>query len=103
MPVVRLDQPQVRVPPGGETCGGRLVTVTGFSAADAPGFPVLCDAHGNNVAFRCLGCGGPVLAVVREHQRGASPANPAVCPACGCRFWLEGSESRRLLVVHRVP
>jgi hypothetical protein len=30
----------------------------------------------------------PMLAIVREHQRGSDAANPAVCPECGFRAWL---------------
>jgi len=53
-----------------------MATVTDFHCTDEGGLRVLCDAHGNNVAFRCQGCGGPVLAVIREHQRGSHPDNP---------------------------
>jgi NAD-dependent SIR2 family protein deacetylase len=80
-----------------------MATVTGFRAADGQGFPVLCDAHGNNTAFRCLGCGGPVLATIRENQRGSEPGRPTECPACGSRYWVEADEGKQLLVIHRVP
>lgn len=50
-----------------------MAKVTGLQCIDEAGQAVACDAYGNNVAFRCLGCGGPVLAVIRENQRGSSP------------------------------
>jgi len=80
-----------------------MATVTKFKAVDAEGFPVLCDAHGNNVAFRCLGCGSPVLATIREHHRGASAANPSQCPACSSRFWVGVDLPRQVVIVNRVP
>jgi hypothetical protein len=79
-----------------------MTAVTNFTAVDEGGFPVLADAHGNNVAFRCLGCGAPVLAVVLAHQRGSSPTNPSICRACQSRFWVEPKPGAYQLVVHRV-
>jgi len=79
-----------------------MSTITDFTAVDDAGFPVLADAHGNNVAFRCASCGGPVLAVVREHQRGASESNPSACRACSARYWVEAREADNQLVIHRV-
>jgi NAD-dependent SIR2 family protein deacetylase len=76
--------------------------VTGFKAVDELGFPVLCDAQGNNVAIRCTSCGGPVLAVIRENQRGNSSVHPAVCPACGAKYWVSLNEVLELLTVHRM-
>lgn len=69
---------------------------------DKAGLPLLSDPHGNNVAFRCLGCGSPVLAVMMEYQRGTSEKNPSVCPACRARFWVEVIVSQSRLVVHRI-
>ncbi|MET1083227.1 MAG: hypothetical protein ABWY12_09310 [Burkholderiales bacterium] len=80
-----------------------MTTVSGFAVVDENGFPVLADPHGNNVAFRCLGCGGPVLAVVREYQRGSSERSPTFCRACGLRFWVEAIVGEARLVVHRLP
>jgi DNA-directed RNA polymerase subunit RPC12/RpoP len=82
--------------------GVAVTTVSGLSVVDEAGFPVLADPHGNNVAFRCLGCGAPVLAVVLEHQRGCSAQKPSVCPACGAKFWVEAVVTEQQLVVHRV-
>jgi uncharacterized protein with PIN domain len=80
-----------------------MATVTDFRCVDDQGFPVLCDAHGNNAAFRCLSCGGPVLVTFRENQRGSDAAHPTECRACHARYWLEADALRELLVVHRVP
>lgn len=69
-----------------------MTGVTGFLVHDEDGYPVAADPHGNNVAFRCLGCGGPVLAIPREHQRGSSSSNPSICRGCGSLFWVEVQE-----------
>jgi uncharacterized protein with PIN domain len=79
-----------------------LVAVTNFLAFDINGYPVLADAHGNNVAFRCLGCGAPVLAVMLEHQRGSSSEKPSACRACRSKFWVEVLPDLARLVVHRL-
>ena len=79
-----------------------MTTITGFTVVDAVGFPVLADPFGNNVAFQCVGCGAPILAVVRKDQRGSSVTKPAICPACGSRFWVEPKEKEHRLIVHRV-
>ena len=79
-----------------------MTTVSDFRVVDESGYPVLADPHGNNVAFRCLSCGGPVLAVILEHQRGSSAANPPVCRACLSRYWVEAEVPSSRLVVHRI-
>ena len=77
--------------------------VTGFLCFDAKGFPVLCDPWGNNLAFRCLGCGSPVLATVSDqNRRGASAGNPSTCPACRSQFWAEIDEPAQRITIHRV-
>ncbi len=80
-----------------------MATITGFSVVDYAGLPVLADPFGNNVAFRCLGCGAPVLAVALEHQRGSSTDNPSKCPACGSSFRIEVDDVRKRVTVYRVP
>jgi hypothetical protein len=79
-----------------------MAAVTGFRCVDDQGHPILADAHGNNVAFRCMGCGGPVLAVVLGHQRGSSPGNPSRCRACESEFWVAPDIQQKLITVHRV-
>ncbi len=79
-----------------------MATVTNFKGDDAQGHPVPCDAHGNNVAFGCLDCGGPVLAIIRTHQRGSSAAKPSPCPACSSRFWVDVDAPRQVVIVNRV-
>jgi uncharacterized protein with PIN domain len=79
-----------------------MSTITDFAVVGEDGFPVAADPHGNNVAFRCIGCGGPVLAVARENQRGSSTENPAVCRGCHSRYWIEVREQESTVVLHRV-
>lgn len=79
-----------------------MATVTGFTCIDESGDPVPADAYGNNVAFRCAACGAPILAVVREHWRGAGPNNPSKCCGCGTKFWVALGATPRQLLVHRL-
>lgn len=79
-----------------------MAKITGFGVVDEAGFPVLADPHGNNVALRCLGCSSPVLAIVRDNQRGSSKMNPSVCPACSAMYWIETKPALSQLVIHRV-
>lgn len=80
-----------------------MPAVTDFACRNQHGFPVLCDPFGNNVAFRCEGCGAPVLAVLHDpNQRGASGDNPSRCRACGSTYWLHVDEQFRMLTLHRV-
>jgi hypothetical protein len=79
-----------------------MATITGFQAVASSGTPVQVDAFGNNAAFACIGCHAPLLAILRDHQRGSSPAKPVVCRGCGKAWWLEVNEQRRTLTVHEV-
>lgn len=77
------------------------MTVTDFVAEDEDGAAVNADAHGNNVAFACLDCGAPVLAIARQYQRGSASDRPATCRPCKSGFWIEPIEAERRIVVHR--
>ena len=79
-----------------------MAKVTGFSAKTEAGDGVVCDAHGNNVAFQCIACDAPVLAVILENQRGFDSAHPTTCPECGAKFWLSAQEVDSTLIVHVV-
>ena len=62
--------------------------VTGFGCFDEQEHPVACDACGNNAAFRCPRCGGPVPAVIREYRRCSGLEKPSKCPGSGSRACL---------------
>jgi DNA-directed RNA polymerase subunit RPC12/RpoP len=79
-----------------------MATITEFSVVDESELPILADPFGNSVAFRCLGCGSPVLAILLPNQRGSAEDNPSMCPACGSRYWLEVLDESEQLVVHRL-
>ena len=79
-----------------------MTTITNFNAFASDGTSVAADAHGNNVAFQCLACRAPVLAVLMQHQRGTSPAKPTTCRHCGAGYWIEAIVAESRLVVHRV-
>ena len=79
-----------------------MTRVTGFHLVGEGGERALCDAFGNNVAFKCMKCGLPMLAVMRpeQNQRGSTPENPAVCRHCGFCAWLVAEPAKRLLRVN---
>ena len=79
-----------------------MPVVTGYTVVDDEGLRVAAHPHGNNVAFRCGGCGGPVLAVIRAHQLGSAPEAPTHCPDCGSSYWVQRVEEQEQLVVHRL-
>lgn len=79
-----------------------MTMVTNFTCVDAEGFPVPCDAKGNNAAFRCVSCGGPVLAVLGPvGTQGESAPNACQCRGCGSKFWLEVREQEQRMVMRR--
>ena len=66
-----------------------MTRVTDFRCVNDNGDRVLCDAYGNNVAFKSRNCGHPMLAIVlpKGNSRGSNPDNPSVCRHCGFRAW----------------
>lgn len=80
-----------------------MSTVTGFKAITATGTTTQVDAHGNNAAFACLKCHAPLLATLRDHQRGSSAAKPVKCGGCGTAYWLEVKDQEMTLIVHESP
>ncbi len=78
-----------------------MATVTGFQAVDVDGNPILCQARGNNAAFQCFECRGPILATFLPGHEGSSKNKPCTC-LCGCRYWLVADEANQWLVVHAV-
>jgi hypothetical protein len=65
------------------------VRITDLKCTDERGRTVPCDASDNNVAFSCLRCAHPMLAMMRPSQRGSSPDHPARCRKCGFECWVE--------------
>jgi len=78
------------------------MTVTGYIGVYSNGNEAEIDAHGNNVAFSCNVCGHPVLAVAREHQRGYSSENPAICKKCNAQYFIEVRETTEKVIIHNV-
>jgi hypothetical protein len=78
-----------------------VTKITDFTVVDEDGASVPGDPHGNNLALHCMECGAPLLAVLREHQRGSSTDNPAVCRRCHAKHWVEINERESRLIVHR--
>ena len=80
-----------------------MTKVTGFEMVAGEGLKLAADAHGNNVAFRCLHCSWPVLAVFLEGHRGSSANTPTNCQGCGARYWVEVDSSQSRLRLHGLP
>jgi DNA-directed RNA polymerase subunit RPC12/RpoP len=78
-----------------------MTRVTDFQLLDENGGRALCDAFGNNVAFKCMKCGHPMLAIIlpRQNRHGSTPENPAVCRNCGSKAWLMAEPAKKLLRV----
>ncbi len=74
-----------------------MAMVTDFRCVDENGQDVPCDAFGNNVALSCPKCGHPVLAIMREHQRGSAPSNLAACRKKDWKGWLIVDSEKGLL------
>jgi hypothetical protein len=76
-----------------------MARVTDFHLLNENGDRDLCDAHGNNVAFKCKGCGHPMLAVIlpKQNRHGSTPENPAICRYCGYQAWLVAEPAKKLL------
>jgi hypothetical protein len=77
-----------------------MATVTNFKCRDEKGFPILCDAYGNNAALRCPSCGGPILATFLPNQKGSDETHPASCVSCGLMIWVELDDSQKRLTLH---
>jgi predicted RNA-binding Zn-ribbon protein involved in translation (DUF1610 family) len=78
-----------------------MTRVTDFKLLDEAERPALCDAYGNNVAFKCMKCGHPMLAIIlpKQNRHGSTPENPAVCRHCGFTAWLVAEPAKMLLRV----
>ena len=66
-----------------------MAKITDFECTDETGHQILCDPN----------CAHPVLAIIRQNQRGAGPHNPAVCRRCGNVYWLTVDMDTRLLTL----
>ena len=78
------------------------MTITGFVGVYSDGTEAKIDAQGNNVAFSCNKCGHPVLAIAREHQRGYSSNNPAICQGCNEQYFIEVREKTEKIIINNV-
>jgi hypothetical protein len=54
------------------------------------GYPTIAHADGNNAAWVCPLCGGPVLLVYQQNRIGSNPNTPSPCqgPGCGATYSL---------------
>lgn len=76
--------------------------ITDFLTMDTDGLEIPADAHGNNLAFSCMACGHPVLAIALENQRGSDEDHPATCRGCNRRYFLDVRPQVTKLYIHVV-
>ena len=76
--------------------------ITNFLIMDTNGVEIEADAHGNNLAFSCPGCGYPVLAVALKNQRGSDEDHPTKCNGCETAYFLDVRLDSQKLYVHVV-
>jgi hypothetical protein len=76
-----------------------MARVTDYHCINENGESVLCDAFGNNVAFKCPKCEHPMLAIVlpKQDRRGSTPENPAICRHCDFQAWVVAEPAKKLL------
>lgn len=79
---------------------GRAMKITDFLVMDTNGEEIEADPHGNNIAFCCMACGYPVLAVALENQRGSDEEHPASCRGCGAKYFLDVRVHTEKLYIH---
>lgn len=76
--------------------------ITDFLVMDGNGSQIEADPYGNNLAFCCMRCRHPVLAVALEHQRGHDEAHPAICRKCNTQYFLDIRPHSEKLYIHVV-
>ena len=80
----------------------QIMKITDFLVMDTNGLEVPADPHGNSLAFCCMVCGHPVLAVVHDHQRGSDEENPAICKGCNTQYFVDVRIKSEKLYIHVV-
>lgn len=76
--------------------------ITDFLVLDTDGSETPADPHGTNIAFCCMTCGHPVLAVALENQRGSDEEHPAICRGCNAQYFLDVRPQSGKLYIHLV-
>ena len=74
--------------------------ITGFLVLDSDGREIPADPHGNNLAFSCMACGHPIVAVALENQRGSDEGHPATCKGCNAQYFLDVRPQAEKLYIH---
>lgn len=73
--------------------------ITDFQLIGADGVALNSDAFGNNVAFNCIQCRHPILAILRPNQRGSSIDAVVECRGCQSGYYLDVDESMKRLML----
>lgn len=76
--------------------------ITDFLVMNGDGVEIAADAHGNNLAFSCLGCGHPVLGIALDNHKGSDERHPTTSKGCGEKYFLDVRLRTEKLSIHRV-
>ena len=74
--------------------------ITDCLILDSNGDIVEADPHGNNIAFCCMECRHPIVAVALENQRGWDEDHPATWRKCEARYFLDIRAQAAKLYIH---
>ena len=69
--------------------------ITDFLVMDMNGDEIEADPHGNNLAFCCMECGHPVVAVALENQRGSDEKTRQVAEGAAQGIFLISGRMRK--------
>jgi len=77
-----------------------IMKITDFLIMDSEGNEVAADPFGNNLAFTCMDCGHPILAIALENQRGNSESSPVFCKGCEASYFMDIRVHAKKIYVH---
>jgi len=77
-----------------------IMKITDFLVMDGNGNEIVADPFGNNLAFTCMDCGHPVLALALENQRGSSESSPVICKGCDASYFMDIRAHAKKIYVH---
>ena len=78
------------------------MAITDFLIMDAYGIVIAADSDGDHLAFCCMQCGYPIVAVALDSQRGSDEDHPASCRGCGTQYFLDVRPHAKKLYIHQL-
>lgn len=74
--------------------------ITDFLVMDTNGVEIDADPHGDNLAFCCMACGYPIVAVALDNQCGSDEEHPASCRGCDAKYFLDIRLQTEKIYIH---